>query len=424
MATIGAISVNVTATTAELTRQLRQGQRNIRAFSRSAQRSFNELSSRAATSLKWITGGLVAGGLAAMKTFADEAEVMTKLKTTLDALGQGNHYQALVEHASALQAITRYGDDANASLMTLGLNMGIGVNQIQQATNAAIGLATAYNMDLNTSMKMIALATQGEYTMLGRYIPELRTATSETEKMRIVNEAAARGFQIEQDAARTTAGQLVQLKNAVGDLVEMIGQRLLGTLDGGNSLLGTMIQHVTAATMWVESLTDSQIGLIKTWAGIGLGILAFLALVPKVVGAVKFMIGAYRALAAAQALSNPWLAAAGVAAATAVMGATAYLGGLVDETLNEFSGSWDRAMNKAEERVKGIQANAETALQRADRSAAAPVESSSNTLAAQQARSADATKEMATKAASAQNQQLEILRQIEKNTRSALKMQF
>ena len=418
MSTIGTLAVNITASNESLAKRLKASKRELDRFKKSVESTFNSIGQKAGTALKWMTGGLLAFGAVAIKAFADAETQAAQLKATLDDLGQGQHFQALMQYSSALQGITRHGDDVTQSLMALGLNMGVGIGQIQEATRAAMGLSAAYGIELNQAMKMVAMAMQGNTEMLARYIPQVRNVESATEKMRLVNEAATRGFKIEQEQAQTTAGKLMQLKNAIGDLVEMIGERLLGSLNDSSSLFSTLVTYVQAATIWVQNLTDRQIGLIKTWAGIGLGILAFLALVPKVISAVKGMIAVYRALAASKALANPALAVAGVVAAGAVMVGSAYIAGLADETADAFGGSWDQAMNEANKRLKDLQTNANKGIELQVQQSAA---SGSPTVAQSQQAAAQTQTRQVERQSNNDDELLAVARKIELNTAPLIK---
>jgi len=62
---------------------------------------------------------------------------------------------------------------------------------------------------------------------LSRYIPELRTAGSATEKMAIIQRVAAAGFEQAQARAQTYPGVLQQLSNTFGDFQEKVGDSII-----------------------------------------------------------------------------------------------------------------------------------------------------------------------------------------------------
>lgn len=204
--------------------------------------------------LRKITGGLkmVAGGFASLakigvaaggaltgavvavaKAWSDQESVNNKMKAAFDAAGEAGTIAVAKwgAFATAIQRATSLGDEEVMSLVTLGKVMGISNNRLEEATKGAIGLSKAFGIDLNSSMKMVALALQGEYTMLNRYIPQLRAANSETEKAAILQKAMANGFKLAEAELNTIAGQFRALKGVVGDALQEFGRVLFG--DGG-----------------------------------------------------------------------------------------------------------------------------------------------------------------------------------------------
>ena len=129
-------------------------------------------------------------------------------------------YQAF---ASGIQNVTKYGDEQVLTLMALMKNLGVTSGRVEEATKMAIGLATATDRDVKSMSQYVALAMQGEFTMLRRYIPALRATTDKTEQLRIVTEFAARGFKVAQEQTDSFAIGLEQLKNLYGDVKEKLG---------------------------------------------------------------------------------------------------------------------------------------------------------------------------------------------------------
>jgi hypothetical protein len=151
----------------------------------------------------------------ALKAHGDEAEMlMPKLKAL----------------ASAIQEQTIMGDEAVLMLMAQIRNLGIMPQNLDKATKGAIGLAKALGLDANAAARYTALALQGETTILQRYVPALRTATTAAEKQAIVTELMEKGFSQAAAESETFGGRLQQLKNTAGDLAEDIGMELIPKL--------------------------------------------------------------------------------------------------------------------------------------------------------------------------------------------------
>lgn len=136
----------------------------------------------------------------------------------------GNSAQGFKNFASELQDMTIIGDEATIQLMTLGKNMQVANGDLKEVTKGAVGLSEAFKIDLNTAMKMSTAANQGQYSMLARYLPALKNATTEAEKQAIVQAAMAKGYKQATDKAQTFSGRLQQLENVQGDNLEAFGK--------------------------------------------------------------------------------------------------------------------------------------------------------------------------------------------------------
>jgi hypothetical protein len=103
-------------------------------------------------------------------------------------------------------------------------------DKLETATRGAIGLAKALDLDSSAAARYTALAMQGEFTILQRYVPALRAATDAAEKERIVMALMTRGYRQAQAEVETLSGQKKQLSNLIGDLMEDIGAGLAPTV--------------------------------------------------------------------------------------------------------------------------------------------------------------------------------------------------
>jgi len=208
-------------------------------------------------------GGLFAGGAAIYKTidfakdcwneYAKSEEAVARLNQQLRSQGiySDSLSTQLQNLASEIQKITTVSDDDALAVMQLGLSMGISADKIGEATKQAIGLSKAYGVDLNSAIKMVALAGQGDYTMLQRYIPQLRSMTDETEKAAAVTKLLADGFTIATTEAETTSGKLKVFENRISDLKERIGKELLPVID-------FWLKKLESIVGWLEEITKSE----------------------------------------------------------------------------------------------------------------------------------------------------------------------
>jgi hypothetical protein len=346
LATVGSIGVNIFASVGSFEKSLRRMRRQLKS-----------LGDWAANTLKWTIGIGLATGALAVKAFAEQEAAETSLRATLETHGYavaGNmlKYQEL---AAQIQRTTIYGDEFAMGLMTSGLNLGISAEQIGTVTQQALGLAQALGIDTTMAMRAMALATQGNFTMLSRYMPALRGVTDATKGLKIVQDAASQGLVQAEAYSKTLAGQWEQLKNAAGDLAEAVGGKIVDALGGAGNMFEWVKLRVEALTIWVKNLDAEQLGLIATWAKWVLGALAFLAIVPKIITATLAMASAFRTMGLAKVFANPIALVASLAAVGVAALATA---DLVGKTSDAFGGSWDRAITQAQTQAQGAADNA------------------------------------------------------------------
>jgi hypothetical protein len=156
-------------------------------------------------------------------------------------------------YASSLQGVTTVGDEATLALIQTADALGISSNQIQEATEGAIGLAERFSevgLSQKNAMKGIALAYEGNFTQLQRYIPALRSAETEAEKMALLQKNMSEGFLLAVDSAKTSEGQIIQYQNAVGDLQEALG---MIAIDGFMPFVGHLKNATEAATTFIQN---------------------------------------------------------------------------------------------------------------------------------------------------------------------------
>lgn len=174
--------------------------------------------------------------------------------------------------AAEIQKLTVVGDELIMPVMRLGLNMGILTEDLEEATKGAIGLSKGFNLDLTMAMKMHTLATQGDFNMLQRYIPALRQAETEAEKMAIVKKAEADGWAVATEEVKTGFGILEDYSNTIGDLQEKIGDflkmgltPLVEYLNVYAESIGTTLSQVNTIIK-AESIPDIE-DMKTSWRG-------------------------------------------------------------------------------------------------------------------------------------------------------------
>ena len=234
------------------------------------------------------------------KASMEDEDAQRKLTMAMQAAGitsEGTK-QALFDFSAAMADQTTYSKDQIDALMALGLNYGITQDKIEAATKGAIGLATTFagsGLSVDSAMRMVANANEGQYSALTRYIPALRTAESQSEKFAIVQKAMADGFTNAQSAVNTTGGALTMMGKAVHDLASSFGDILIPIIKGVANL-------ISGLAGWLQKMPDfwklMVIGGIAGFAVLTGAAMAFGATLTVSTAGVSLLIGALVAGAA------------------------------------------------------------------------------------------------------------------------------
>ena len=178
-----------------------------------------------------------------------EEETFRKLQTSVELTGKSwvSVKDDLDQMIASLQATTQYGDTETAEVFTTLIQLTGDYDKSVKGLPMALDLAATGLFDTGTAAKYVAMALEGNVEMLGRYIPELKATNNEIVKngtaaeksaefMRIFNEKFAGTAQ---KNLQSTAGQMKQLQNYLGDIGEAIGDNVLPAI---NSMVGGLVK--------------------------------------------------------------------------------------------------------------------------------------------------------------------------------------
>lgn len=215
----------------------------------------------------WVTGlgrrmayaflGAGAGlaGLVALtaRAYAKQERAEKSLASALAS--HGENVDALLPKlkaaAAAIQDQTGAGDEQTLQTMASLKLLGVHTDALEQAAKATIALKSAGVQEAQAT-KMVALATAGNYTMLARYLPALRTATSETEKAAAVNDFLSKGYKQQRDLLNTTGGAWAALRGRIGDVLEEFGK----AINKSDALTGLLNRAGDAVKRFGERITN------------------------------------------------------------------------------------------------------------------------------------------------------------------------
>ncbi len=193
-----------------------------------------------------IIASLVKIGKESEKAFQVQEDAIVGLNAALQATGQFTETasQDIQNYASELQGLTRVGDETTLSLIQTAINMGLTADEAKNAAKQAIGMSEAYGVGLDTALRGVANSTLGNFDALTRYLPAIKTATTDAEKAAIVQTQLSAAFEVATARAETGAGVQQQLSNSYGDLLETIGGVISEGLTPYRSALKDEIESV------------------------------------------------------------------------------------------------------------------------------------------------------------------------------------
>ncbi len=213
-------------------------------------------------------GGALGAALSvqAIKSYAQEsvklygAQIQAEQKLAAAIRSTGGNVDALLPQykdlASAIQNVTTIGDETTLAMMQQAKSMGVADERMEEATKGAIGLGKALGINAQRAMRGVANAMNGQFTTLQRYIPELRTAGSDAEKMAIVQEKMAQGFEVAKAEADNGYGAIQQLGNAIGDYQEVSGRAIAEGMKPFTKWLTNIVTKATDARTAMMNLNE------------------------------------------------------------------------------------------------------------------------------------------------------------------------
>lgn len=185
-------------------------------------------------SVKTLVASLVAlAGIAAsirfafgsVEAFNVQAEAVRGLTLALELAGDAaaGTSEDLQQFAAGLQATLNVGDEVTLGLMKQASTMGVSSDALKDTAKAAIGLANATGISLEEALKKTVQAANGNAASLQELIPELMHATTESERLAIVQGVMAKGLADSEDQTDSLIGVMTRAENSFGDLRESIG---------------------------------------------------------------------------------------------------------------------------------------------------------------------------------------------------------
>lgn len=211
-------------------------------------------------------GAAIVGSLAmSIKAYAKEEAGIERLRVAMANMGLSydDSRESLEKWINAEQQKTAIADsdqrDALASLIRMTGDLGKAQNLLTLAMDVAVGTGK----DLASANTMVMYALGGNWGMVERYIPALKTAATEEEKWALLHQMFAGQAEA---YGKTMAGQMQLLKNNLGDVGEAIGGILVPAL---KSLIDKIMPIIENIKVWIEEHPELTKKIVIVTAVIG-----------------------------------------------------------------------------------------------------------------------------------------------------------
>tara|TARA_B100000519_G_scaffold84528_1_gene73213 strand:- start:5981 stop:7945 length:1965 start_codon:yes stop_codon:yes gene_type:complete len=168
----------------------------------------------------------IGGAVALFDKFFGKTIIQEKAERKLEqALGKTS--SALLNHASALQKVTTFGDESIISAQALLGAFIKDEEQIKLATEATLDLASAKGIDLKSAADLVSKTLGSTTNSLSRYGIKVEGAVGSTRRLESLTGSIAKLFGGQARAeADTLGGSVEQLSNVAGDASEALGKAL------------------------------------------------------------------------------------------------------------------------------------------------------------------------------------------------------
>lgn len=207
-----------------------------------------------------------------MNDFAKSEESFGMLRSTINLLGVGTSktFDTMKNFASEMQNITGLSDEVVIDMQRMALQFGVLPNNMDRVIKQAIGLSKTLGVDTSSALRMVTEAMEGNVDRLQRYIPALRSAESESDRLRITTEFLNNAWTITEENSGNAKTTMAAFAETWGDLREMIGEAISDVILPVIKLFKDMFQSISPLGIKFFGL----IGVIGTLTTIGVPAIA------------------------------------------------------------------------------------------------------------------------------------------------------
>jgi hypothetical protein len=240
----------------------------------------------------------------ARSAFVESETTLMRLTGVLEANGAAvdETMAKYEEFADTMKATSTMSGTAAKQLLANAGNFGMVGNAAMRAVRDAQALAARKGGDPGQWIRAISMLEQGQVAReFMRLTPEIKKAKTEAEKIKLINKFIAESQRFINAEAATAAGRWRQMKNEIGDVLEILGKTIVNAMK-------PLVEMATRAARWFQSLNEEyqtlisntiQIATLVTIATAAWGI--FGGPIKDIIYLVGFLVGKFGLLVAAVA---------------------------------------------------------------------------------------------------------------------------
>ena len=231
-------------------------------------------------------GGLATKALGVAGAYFGGRALLDGINASIDAFGKqelaekkleqalGRTSTALLDQASAMQAVTVFGDEAVIAQQAFLASIGMTEEQISDILPVAADLAAATGMTLESAVRNTAKTFSGLAGELGELVPQIRDLTAEEMKAGKAVEVMGELFEgVAATEARTLSGMLGRVTNEMGDMAEDIGGVLAPAIENLAFQFLKLRGATTAQDEVLKELNDTNNHIAQIQRSIAAGFL-------------------------------------------------------------------------------------------------------------------------------------------------------
>jgi len=205
------------------------------------QRDFNKLNlKQAARSIALFGAAFAFATAKVVQAAAAQQDTFRRLQSMLELQGKSwDRVKPKIDaFTKSMQNTTRFGDTQTADVLQKLLIFTTDLDKAMVGAKLAMDLSASGLFNIDAAARNVGLAMSGNIEILGRYISEFKVSNNVLLKTMTTTEKAAFAMKVLQEKVGGLAekdlltfnGRLSQLKNFMGDVVELVGDQFLPDL--------------------------------------------------------------------------------------------------------------------------------------------------------------------------------------------------